>query len=78
MTVDHYRGYPLGGFNQVFPQQGVAVSGMIISAQYWPQLKETKLALPPAVQERFDSYTQAFQTVKGNCGILIMCVYKLL
>ncbi|CAH1272684.1 ANAPC2 [Branchiostoma lanceolatum] len=47
-------------------EQGVAVSGMIISAQYWPQLKETKLALPPAVQQRFDSYTQAFQTVKAS------------
>ncbi|KAI8481929.1 Anaphase-promoting complex subunit 2 [Branchiostoma belcheri] len=45
------------------PVQGVAVSGMIISAQYWPQLKETKLTLPPSVQQRFDSYTQAFQTM---------------
>lgn len=42
------------------------VSATIISAQFWPSLKDEKLVVPPAVQAALDRYTKAFEAVKGN------------
>ncbi|XP_069956279.1 anaphase-promoting complex subunit 2 isoform X2 [Cherax quadricarinatus] len=46
---------------QMFP-----VSCMILSAQFWPSFKEERLQLPEEVMKELDTYTEAFQDLKGN------------
>lgn len=39
---------------------------MILSAQFWPSLREERLELPQKIQSALDAYTKAFETLKGN------------
>ncbi|XP_024081276.1 anaphase-promoting complex subunit 2 isoform X2 [Cimex lectularius] len=39
---------------------------MILSAQFWPMLKEETLELPQKIKEHLNVYTKAFETLKGN------------
>lgn len=39
---------------------------MILSAQFWPSFKEERLKLPEEVTRELDTYTEAFQELKGN------------
>lgn len=46
--------------------QEFAITAMILSAQFWPQFNKETLELPEFVQEHLDTYTKAFETLKGN------------
>ena len=52
-------------FNNYFLQT-VPVSGMILSAQFWPAFREEKLELPKDMQEALEKYTGSFEALKGN------------
>ncbi|XP_071521652.1 anaphase-promoting complex subunit 2 [Panulirus ornatus] len=47
-------------------KQKFPVSCMILSAQFWPSFKEERLQLPEEVTKELDTYTEAFQDLKGN------------
>ncbi|KAK4305032.1 hypothetical protein Pmani_023056 [Petrolisthes manimaculis] len=47
-------------------KQKFPVSCMILSAQFWPSFKEERLKLPEEVTRDLDTYTEAFQELKGN------------
>lgn len=47
-------------------KQKFPVSCMILSAQFWPSFKEERLKLPEEVTRELDTYTEAFQELKGN------------
>ncbi|KAG7175880.1 Anaphase-promoting complex subunit 2-like [Homarus americanus] len=47
-------------------KQKFPVSCMILSAQFWPSFKEERLQLPEEVMKELDTYTEAFQDLKGN------------
>ncbi len=47
-------------------QQPFPVNAVILSAQFWPQLKDETLELPPEVGEALKAYTKAFEAMKGN------------
>ncbi|GAB6023392.1 Anaphase-promoting complex subunit 2 [Chamberlinius hualienensis] len=42
------------------------ISSLILSAQFWPPLREERLELHPKVKSAFEQYTKAFETLKGN------------
>ena len=42
------------------------VTAQILSAHFWPQLKNETLELPSQINEALEVYTKAFQTLKGN------------
>lgn len=42
------------------------MSAVIVSAQFWPAFKEEKLELHPSLLEQLDTYTKAFETLKGS------------
>ena len=46
--------------------QPLPVSGLVLSAQFWPTFREEKLVLPQHMQEGLDEYTKGFQALKGN------------
>ncbi len=46
--------------------QAVQVSGLIVSAQFWPTFKKEDLTLPGPVQTALEKYTKAFEAIKGN------------
>lgn len=53
------------------PEEGrvdhrLAVSALIISAQYWDQLKDKPMKLPDRVQEQLSRYDAKYQTVKAS------------
>ncbi|KAK7008348.1 Anaphase-promoting complex subunit 2 [Halocaridina rubra] len=52
--------------NQRRSKQKFPVSAMILSAQFWPSFKEERLLLPEEVTKELDTYTEAFQDLKGN------------
>lgn len=39
---------------------------LIISAQFWPQMKEDKLELPTSIKTAMEDYCKAFEKVKAN------------
>lgn len=47
-------------------KQKFPVSCMILSAQFWPPFKEERLQLPDEVLKELETYTEAFQDLKGN------------
>uniref|UniRef100_A0A0P4W136 Anaphase-promoting complex subunit 2 n=2 Tax=Scylla olivacea TaxID=85551 RepID=A0A0P4W136_SCYOL len=47
-------------------KQKFPVSCMILSAQFWPSFKEERLQLPEEVLKELETYTEAFQELKGN------------
>ncbi|XP_064089196.1 anaphase-promoting complex subunit 2-like [Macrobrachium nipponense] len=47
-------------------KQKFPVSSMILSAQFWPSFKEERLHLPEEVTKELETYTEAFQDLKGN------------
>ncbi|MPC84291.1 Anaphase-promoting complex subunit 2 [Portunus trituberculatus] len=47
-------------------KQKFPVSCMILSAQFWPSFKEERLQLPEEVLNELETYTEAFQELKGN------------
>ena len=47
--------------NQEFP-----VNSVILSAQFWPQLKEETLQLPKEILQALEVYTKAYEAMKGN------------
>ncbi len=49
------------------------VNAIILSAQFWPQLKEEKLELPPEVNEALAAYTKAYERNKGNRTLVRVC-----
>lgn len=46
--------------------QEFAITAMILSAQFWPHFNKETLELPEFVQEHLNTYTKAFETLKGN------------
>ncbi|GAA6105749.1 anaphase-promoting complex subunit 2 [Tachysurus ichikawai] len=46
-------------------QPPVALSAMILSSEFWPQLKEEKLELPAAVSKSMEAYTHRFEKLKA-------------
>lgn len=48
------------------PRQEFPVNAMILSAQFWPTFREEKLELPPQIKASLETYTRAFETLKGN------------
>lgn len=46
--------------------ENVPLSAMIVSTQFWPAFKEEKLELYHTVTAQMDSYTKAFETLKGS------------
>ena len=42
------------------------VNAVILSAQFWPQLKEENLSLPEEVAKGMEVYTKAYESMKGN------------
>ncbi|XP_076306794.1 anaphase promoting complex subunit morula [Tachypleus tridentatus] len=42
------------------------LNAMILSAQFWPTLREEHLQLPEIVEKALDSYKKAFEALKGN------------
>lgn len=50
----------------VFFFQQMQVSALIVSAQFWPSLKQEDIILPAPVTEALEKYTKAFEMIKGN------------
>lgn len=46
--------------------QDVKLTGLIVSAQFWPTFKQETLELPKPVEEAMEKYTKAFEMIKGN------------
>ena len=46
--------------------QAIPVNGLILSAQFWPSLREDKVELPAELQQALDRYTKCFEALKGN------------
>lgn len=44
----------------------LALSAMIFSSEFWPQLKEEKLELPPLVSQAMEAYTHRYEKLKVN------------
>ncbi|XP_067140286.1 anaphase-promoting complex subunit 2 isoform X1 [Centruroides vittatus] len=42
------------------------INAMILSAQFWPTIREEKLELPAKVSKALQRYTTAFEMLKGN------------
>lgn len=42
------------------------MTGLIVSAQFWPSFKPESLTLPDFVIKAFEKYTKAFEAIKGN------------
>lgn len=42
------------------------MTGLIVSAQFWPTFKQESLELPKPVEEAMEKYTKAFEMIKGN------------
>ncbi|KAL1131096.1 hypothetical protein AAG570_012333 [Ranatra chinensis] len=58
----HLHTDPIFGLSeQEFP-----LTAMILSAQFWPPFKEETLELPQKIKEHLETYTKAFETLKGN------------
>lgn len=45
-------------------QPSVPLSAMILSSEFWPQLKEEKLELPAAISKSMEAYTHRFEKLK--------------
>ena len=59
--------HPLGPSSQSeLSRQPFPVNAVILSAQFWPQLKEETLELPTEVSSALEVYTRAFEAMKGN------------
>lgn len=52
--------------DEQYSEDEVSMSAMVLSAQFWPAFKEEKLEIPPQVKAQMESYTKAFETLKGN------------
>ena len=46
------------------PPAPLALSAMIFSSEFWPQLKEEKLELPPVVSQAMEAYTHRYEKLK--------------
>jgi len=46
------------------------VDAMIISDQFWPQLKDENLKIPESIKQHLDVYTKAYEALKGNRTLL--------
>ncbi|KAI5615658.1 anaphase-promoting complex subunit 2 [Silurus asotus] len=46
-------------------QPPVPLSAMILSSEFWPQLKEEKLELPSAISKSMETYTHRFEKLKA-------------
>ncbi|XP_056144317.1 anaphase-promoting complex subunit 2 [Lampris incognitus] len=46
-------------------QPPLALSAMILSSEFWPQLKEEKLELPPLVSQAMEAYTHRYEKLKA-------------
>lgn len=42
----------------------IALSAMIVSSEFWPQLKEEKMELPPLVSQAMEAYTHRYEKLK--------------
>ncbi|XP_071947983.1 anaphase-promoting complex subunit 2-like [Antedon mediterranea] len=47
-------------------EEEVDFNSLILSAQFWPNLKEEKLELPEAIQKSMNAYRTSFETLKGS------------
>ncbi len=45
-------------------QSTLPLSSMIISSEFWPQLKEEKMELPAVVSKAMEDYTHRFEKLK--------------
>lgn len=45
-------------------QPPLALSSIILSSEFWPQLKEEKLELPPLVCQAMEAYTHRYEKLK--------------
>lgn len=54
-----------GGCHELLNQQ-FQVNALILSAQFWPQLKNETLELPDVTIKALEVYNKAFQKLKGN------------
>ncbi|CAG7830186.1 unnamed protein product [Allacma fusca] len=50
----------------ILADEDVRVTGLVVSAQFWPTFKQESLNLPPVVSNAFEKYTKAFEAIKGN------------
>ncbi|CAL8271484.1 unnamed protein product [Lota lota] len=50
---------------QTPPPPPLALSAMIFSSEFWPQLKEEKLELPPVVSQAMEAYTHRYEKLKA-------------
>lgn len=42
------------------------MNSLILSAQFWPSFREEKIELPEIMNTSLETYTKAFETLKGN------------
>lgn len=57
-------------------QPPVPLSAMILSSEFWPQLKEEKLELPAAVSKSMETYTHRFEKLKVFLPLTLMfCLF---
>ena len=56
----------LSPLTSLLNRQPFQVNAIILSAQFWPQLKEETLELPSEIRVALEAYTRAFEAMKGN------------
>lgn len=44
----------------------IGVQGLILSAQFWPSIKEDKLQVPQPVRNALESYKKVYETLKAS------------
>lgn len=49
-------------------QPAVPLSAMILSSEFWPQLKEEKMELPPLVSQAMEAFTHRYEKLKAGLG----------
>lgn len=65
-------------------QRPVPLSAMILSSEFWPQLKEEKVELPASISKSMETYTRRFEKLKVSFSsfffffsLTIFCFEKL-
>lgn len=46
--------------------RSIPMSALILSAQFWPQLKEDRLEWPEPVKSSFDTYRKNYESLKAS------------
>lgn len=55
-------------------QPPVPLSAMILSSEFWPQLKEEKLELPAVISKSMETYTHRFEKLKVSLPLTLLFI----